>query len=99
MKIIANIQLKSSSAGGRENPVYSGYRPTFRLFSNRASDCVISVLKGDSINPGDQGEVEIKILHPQKLEGISKTDLFAITEGLKEVASGNIIDIRISKKV
>lgn len=95
MKIIANIQFKPSSAGGRENPVYSGYRPTFRLFANRASDCVITVLKGHSIKPGEQGEVEIKILHPQKLEGVSKSDSFTITEGLKDVATGKIIEIQL----
>lgn len=95
MKIIANIQIKPSSAGGRENPIYSGYRPTFRLFGNRASDCVITVLKDHSIKPAEQGEVEIKILHPQKLEGISNKDSFTITEGLKEVASGDIIEIQL----
>jgi SNF2 family DNA or RNA helicase len=95
MKIIANLQLKPSSAGGRENPVYSGYRPTFRLFANRASDCVITVLKEYNIKPGEQGDVEIKILHPHKLEGVSKSNSFTITEGLKEIASGNIIEIQL----
>ena len=95
MKIIANIQLKPSSAGGRENPVYSGYRPTFRVLGGGESDCGITVINGDSIKPGEQGEVVIIILHPQKLEGLSKTDSFSIAEGRKEVASGYIIEIQL----
>lgn len=96
MKIIAKIQLKQSIAGGRENPIYSGYRPTFRLMGNRTSDCVITVLHQHSIKPGDRGEVEVKILHPHKLEGITKEDLFTITEGMKDIASGNIIEIQLN---
>lgn len=93
MKIIANIRLKPSSAGGRENPVYSGYRPTLRLATEGNSDCVITVLKGSNIKPGEAGNVEIKILHPQKLIGISKALQFSLTEGLKEIATGSIVEI------
>jgi len=50
MKIIANIQLKQSSEGGRENPVYSGYRPTFRWEGIKISDCVITILQGHTKN-------------------------------------------------
>ena len=95
MKIIANIQLKQSSEGGRENPVYSGYRPTFRWDGNRISDCVITILQGHSIKPGEQGKVEIKILHPKKIEGITTVDHFIISEGSREVATGSINEIQL----
>jgi len=96
MKIIAKISLKQSSEGGRENPIYSGYRPTFRWKLNRISDCVITVLQGHSIKPGEQGEVEIKILYPEKTEGITTVDHFTITEGTKEVATGSISEIQLN---
>src|SRR4030066_1789854 len=95
MKIIAKIHLKQSSEGGRENPVYSGYRPTFRWEGNRISDCVITILEGHSIKSGEQGKVEIKILHPKKIEGITTFDRFSITEGSREVATGSIIEIQL----
>ncbi|MBP6412565.1 MAG: DEAD/DEAH box helicase family protein [Bacteroidia bacterium] len=95
MKIIANIQLKQSSEGGRENPVYSGYRPTFRWEGIKISDCVITILQGHSIKPGEEGKVEIKILHPEKIEGITTANNFSITEGMREVASGSISEIQL----
>lgn len=94
MKIIANIELKQTSDGGRKNPIYSGYRPTFRLVGNKSSDCVITILMGYNIKPGEKGEVEIEILHPYKLEGVTNGDPFIITEGHNVVASGNIIEIK-----
>lgn len=89
MKIIANIQLKNSSKGGRKNPIYSGYRPSFRLYESMEtqSDCVINVLNKYNIIPGESGDVEITILHPHKFNGIT-IERFIITEGVKEIASG-----------
>jgi len=95
MKITASIQLKKIEDGGRKNPVFSGYRPTFKLVGDRKSDCVITVLTGHSIKSGERGKVEIKILHPNKIEGINKLDSFIITEGSKEVATGKIIEIQM----
>jgi len=95
MKITGKIRLKLSSEGGRENSIYSGYRPTFRWEGNKISDCLITILEGHSIKPGEQGIIEIKILHPKKIEGITTTAHFTITEGLKEVASGSISEIQL----
>lgn len=95
MKIKANIVLKVTADGGRENPVYSGYRPTFKAGLNQQSDCVVTVIDNTNIKPGSTGIVELKILHPEKVSGIKEGDNYILAEGAKEVAKGTIISIRL----
>lgn len=95
MKIRATIVLKNTVDGGRENPVYSGYRPTLRVGINQHSDCVVTVIDNTNIKPGSNGTVELKILHPEKVAGIKAGDNFSITEGSKEIATGSIITIQL----
>ena len=90
----SNIKLKVSNEGGRENPIYSGYRPTFRTGFDKSSDCVLTLLSEHSIKPGTSGIVEIKILHPNKITELEIDHDFSLTEGLKEVASGSVISIQ-----
>jgi len=94
MKIKAKIELRNTDEGGRENPVYSGYRPTFRTGFDNSSDCVVTLLSGHNIKPGTSGLVEIKILHPRKITGLQEGDHFTLTEGLKEIASGGVVSIQ-----
>src|SRR5574343_1443440 len=95
MKIKANIVLKVTADGGRENPVYSGYRPTFKAGLNQQSDCVVTVIDNTNIKPGSTGIVELKILHPEKVSGIKEGDNYILAEGAKEIAKGTIISIRL----
>jgi hypothetical protein len=93
MRIIAEIFLKTSKEGGRENPIYNGYRPTFRVGADQSSDCVITIVDGNSIKPGATGKVEIKILHPSNIDAVIAGKSFGLTEGVKEVATGSITSI------
>lgn len=91
MKLKAKLKLKKYEDGGRKNPIFTNYRPTFNIGLDKQSDCVISIIGKKEILPGESGEVEIKILHPDLINGINKDDSFTITEGKKEVAYGEII--------
>ncbi|MCW3070479.1 MAG: ATP-dependent helicase [Bacteroidetes bacterium] len=93
MKIRAHIQLLSTAEGGRMNPVYSNYRPTLRLGTDKQSDCLITVLDKPSINPGESGEVNITIAHPNNVAGIKVNSEFKLTEGFKEIAKGKVTEV------
>lgn len=95
MKIKADIKLKATREGGRINPVISGYRPTFRTRLDKNSDCVLTVIGNSSIQPGEHGIVEIKVLHPDKIKGTMEGDSFILTEGLKEIGSGIVVSIQL----
>lgn len=86
MKLICNIYLN----GVRQNPVYSGYRPSFR-WDNKQTDCVITLLENDFIEYN--GTVEIELLHPENVEGINIYDTFTLTEGLKEIGTGFVVKL------
>lgn len=94
MKITASIYLIHPLEGGRTNPIYNGYRPTFRVGLNQFSDCVITIIDGYEIKPLENGKVDIKILHPQKLTDIHINQPFEITEGQRVVAKGNIVSFQ-----
>ena len=93
MRIIAKIKLRNATEGGRVNPIFNGYRPTFNSEMGQSSDCVITIIDGYSINPGESGIVEIKILHPEKVADLIIVEPFSISEGKKEIAFGSIISI------
>lgn len=93
MKISAILFLKPTAEGGRQNPIFTGYRPSFYWGLDKQSDCEITVKEQISIMPGTEGMVEIKPLHPNKLVGIKEGDSFSIREGQKEVAKGKILEV------
>lgn len=97
MKIKALIELRGTSEGGRENPIFTGYRPTFRIKNDSNSDCVVTIVDQECLKPGELGFVEIKIIHPDSINGIREEDMFSLTEGLKEIAKGTIKKITTSE--
>ncbi|WP_207425053.1 helicase-related protein [Pedobacter sp. SYSU D00535] len=94
MRIIGRLDLIATEEGGRINPIYNGYRPTFRTSQNQSSDCVITILNSNYIRPGESERVEIKILHPSRTSLVTEGSHFTITEGLREVARGVVISIQ-----
>lgn len=93
MKILAKIELLTTEEGGRKNPITSGYRPTFKETFIGASDCVVTMVDRNIINPGETGIVDIKILHPEKITGIKIDEPFNLDEGQKRVAIGWVLSI------
>jgi glycosyltransferase involved in cell wall biosynthesis len=90
MKVFANIQLRPSSDGGIETPLYSDYRATIKI-NDIESRCIINILNKDYINPGQWGNAEIIIL--DKIGSISKTDSFTLYELGHEIGKGYLTHV------
>lgn len=80
----------SKEEGGRHNPFFSGYRPQFYF---RTTDVTgsLSLLGGrEMVMPGDNCELEVELISPIAM---SKGLNFAIREGGRTVASGQVLEI------
>lgn len=89
-KFKGTIYCLSKEEGGRHSPFFSGYRPQFYF---RTTDITGTVMLPDDkqmVMPGDNTEVNVELIYPIAME----TGLrFAIREGGKTVASGQVIEI------
>jgi translation elongation factor EF-Tu-like GTPase len=89
MKLKARIHLFSTEAGGRQNGIMSGYRPSFFIYEKN-SDCQILFDK-PIITPGSSEMVEIEVLHPELLSAdIYQGRYFTIREGNKQIGWGTV---------
>jgi elongation factor Tu len=93
-KFKGQIYCLSQDEGGRKTPFFTGYRPQFYF---RTTDITGTVtLPGESkpgekmVMPGDNTEIVGELIHPIAME---KGLRFAIREGGKTVASGQVIEI------
>ena len=94
MKFKAQIVCLSKEEGGRHSPFFSGYRPQFYF---RTTDITGTVtIPGEEkhgekmVMPGDNTEIIGELIHPIAME---KGLRFAIREGGKTVASGQVTEI------
>jgi elongation factor Tu len=90
LKFRGQIYCLSKEEGGRHSPFFTGYRPQFYF---RTTDITGTVKLADGkemVMPGDNTEIEGELIHPIAME---KGLRFAIREGGKTVASGQVIDI------
>jgi elongation factor Tu len=84
------IYCLSKEEGGRHSPFFTGYRPQFYF---RTTDITGTVKLPDGkelVMPGDSTEIIGELIHPIAMEKGLK---FAIREGGKTVASGQVIEI------
>ena len=84
------VYVLSKEEGGRHSPFFSGYRPQFYF---RTTDITGTVTLPDDkqmVMPGDNTEINIELIHPIAME---KGLRFAIREGGRTVASGQVIEI------
>lgn len=84
------IYCLTKEEGGRHNPFFSGYRPQFYF---RTTDITGTVTFSDEkkmVMPGDNTEVDVELIYPIAMEKGLK---FAIREGGRTVASGQVIEI------
>jgi elongation factor Tu len=93
-KFKGQIYCLSQDEGGRKTPFFTGYRPQFYF---RTTDITGTVtLPGEEkagekmVMPGDNTEIQGELIHPIAME---KGLRFAIREGGKTVASGQVVDI------
>jgi elongation factor Tu len=89
-KFKGQIYCLSKEEGGRHSPFFSGYRPQFYFRTTDITGTVKLPEGKEMIMPGDNTEIFGELIHPIAME---KGLRFAIREGGKTVASGQVIEI------
>jgi len=84
------IYCLSKEEGGRHSPFFTGYRPQFYFRTTDITGTVKLPEGKEMVMPGDNTEIIGELIHPIAMEKGLK---FAIREGGKTVASGQVTDI------
>ena len=89
-KFKGQIYCLSKEEGGRHSPFFTGYRPQFYFRTTDITGTVTLPEGKEMIMPGDNTEIIGELIHPIAME---KTLRFAIREGGKTVAAGQVVEI------
>jgi elongation factor Tu len=89
-KFKAQIYCLSKEEGGRHSPFFTGYRPQFYFRTTDITGTVKLPEGKEMVMPGDNSEIFGELIHPIAMEKGLK---FAIREGGKTVASGQVTEI------
>jgi elongation factor Tu len=90
LKFKGQIYCLSQAEGGRKTPFFSGYRPQFYFRTTDITGTVKLPEGKEMVMPGDNTEIFGELIHPIAME---KGLRFAIREGGKTVASGQVVEI------
>ena len=89
-KFKGTIYALSTDEGGRHSPFFTGYRPQFYFRTTDITGTVELPEGKEMIMPGDNTEIIAELSHPIAMD---KGLRFAIREGGRTVASGQVIEI------
>jgi elongation factor Tu len=89
-KFKGQIYCLSQEEGGRKTPFFTGYRPQFYFRTTDITGTVKLPEGKEMVMPGDNTEIFGELIHPIAME---KGLRFAIREGGKTVASGQVVEI------
>ncbi|MDR0443506.1 MAG: elongation factor Tu [Treponema sp.] len=89
-KFKGQIYCLSKEEGGRHSPFFTGYRPQFYFRTTDITGTVKLPEGKEMVMPGDNSEIIGELIHPIAMEKGLK---FAIREGGKTVASGQVTEI------
>ncbi|HAF86012.1 MAG TPA: elongation factor Tu, partial [Sphaerochaeta sp.] len=89
-KFVGTVYVLSKEEGGRHSPFFAGYRPQFYFRTTDITGTVNLHEGKQMILPGDNTEIHVELIHPVAMD---KGLRFAIREGGKTVASGQVIEI------
>jgi len=89
-KFKGTIYCLTKEEGGRHNPFFTGYRPQFYFRTTDVTGSVTLPADKQMVMPGDNTELDVELINPIAME---KGLRFAIREGGKTVASGQVIEI------
>jgi elongation factor Tu len=89
-KFKGTIYCLSKEEGGRHNPFFTGYRPQFYFRTTDITGTVELPEGKEMIMPGDNTEIIAELIHPVAMD---KGLRFAIREGGRTVASGQVIEV------
>ena len=89
-KFKGTIYALTKDEGGRHSPFFSGYRPQFYFRTTDITGTVDLPEGKEMVMPGDNTEIIGELIHPIAME---KGLRFAIREGGRTVASGQVIEV------
>lgn len=89
-KFKGTIYALSKDEGGRHSPFFTGYRPQFYFRTTDITGTVDLPEGKEMVMPGDNTEILCELIHPIAMD---KGLRFAIREGGRTVASGQVIEI------
>jgi elongation factor Tu len=89
-KFQGTIYCLTKEEGGRHNPFFNGYRPQFYFQTTDITGTVTLPEDKQMVMPGDNTAINVELIHPVAME---KGLRFAIREGGRTVASGQVIEI------
>ncbi|MFA5513857.1 MAG: elongation factor Tu [Sphaerochaetaceae bacterium] len=89
-KFKGTVYVLSKEEGGRHSPFFSGYRPQFYFRTTDITGTVNLPEGKQMVLPGDNTEIDVELINPIAMD---KGLRFAIREGGKTVASGQVIEI------
>ncbi len=89
-KFVGTVYVLSKEEGGRHSPFFGGYRPQFYFRTTDITGTVNLPEGKQMVLPGDNTEIHVELIHPVAMD---KGLRFAIREGGKTVASGQVIEI------
>ena len=90
-KFEGQIYVLSKEEGGRHSPFFSGYRPQFYFRTTDITGTVTLPEGVDMIKPGDNTKIIGELIHPVAMDKGLK---FAIREGGRTIASGQVTEIK-----
>jgi elongation factor Tu len=90
LKFKGQIYCLSQAEGGRHSPFFTGYRPQFYFRTTDITGTVKLPEGKEMVMPGDNSEIFGELIHPIAME---KGLRFAIREGGKTVASGQVVEV------
>lgn len=90
MKFKGTVYVLNKDEGGRHSPFFSGYRPQFYFRTTDITGTVTLPEDKQMIMPGDNTDIHVELIHPVAME---KGLRFAIREGGRTVASGQVVEI------
>ncbi len=90
LKFKGTVYVLNKDEGGRHSPFFSGYRPQFYFRTTDITGTVTLPEDKQMIMPGDNTDIHVELIHPVAME---KGLRFAIREGGRTVASGQVVEI------
>ena len=90
-KFTGTVYVLSKDEGGRHSPFFSGYRPQFYFRTTDITGTVKLPAGKEMVMPGDHTEINVELIHKVAMD---KGLRFAIREGGRTVASGQVTEIQ-----
>ncbi|OHD13416.1 MAG: translation elongation factor Tu [Spirochaetes bacterium GWB1_48_6] len=89
-KFKGTVYCLTKEEGGRHNPFLTGYRPQFYFRTTDVTGTVTLPDDKQMVLPGDNTELTVELINPVAMD---KGLRFAIREGGRTVASGQVIEV------